>query len=644
MKAKLADAEATAVQQAIEELGKVTVKQKTDADVASIGVIGEKATALAALSGSYGAVAVSAAAAARAEALVAAYETASEKDQAEADRIMANLNAKLALIQSTAENTAGSFEGLTNHLNGFSKATDKASDAIEKQKKALESQKSALEKQKQQYDDVISAINWFYDKKIDDVEDSIEALEKENDLIQGQLDIYDGALDAIDRYYEKQQQALQDKIEAMESANDEKEREIALEKALQELKEAQNRKSVLQYEKGKGFTYTYDQSAIKEAQDNVDSAKEDIVKANIQAEIDKLQEYRDLWASIPTAKEEAEQDSQMIELLGANWEAILLEGRIENINSFKNRYLGLQQQIDDNTSLIESYNQKIEYYESLKEQWDELTRKYEEDTYIQLLIGAFGNDYENELLNGRTLRWEQFADDYYNIQVELKDITDKIEELAQRMESYANSIETSANNAIKAVEKLKDTSADLPIKTSQKDGKQITSFTAGGLGISASVKAKGGIVSKKDSGDLDYIAKSLGEDHMIGIQDGEAVIPKKSVENNPELVQGLISDTKNIDVVLKKYGWERCKVSDDIFIDPSFKNLDVFEQGIPLSVLPQFNLPKIELPKMNMSSDTQPISVNIGDIHVHGVDNVNGLSQEIINRLPNTLMQKLGSL
>ena len=41
---------------------------------------------------------------------------------------------------------------------------------------------------------------------------------------------------------------------------------------------------------------------------------------------------------------------------------------------------------------------------------------------------------------------------------------------------------------------------------------------------------------------------------------------------------------------------------------------------------------------------SQSMSINIGDIHVHGVDNVNGLSQEIINRLPNTLLQKLNKL
>lgn len=53
--------------------------------------------------------------------------------------------------------------------------------------------------------------------------------------------------------------------------------------------------------------------------------------------------------------------------------------------------------------------------------------------------------------------------------------------------------------------------------------------------------AKGGIISNKDSGDLDFVADSLGEDHTIVVQNGEAVISKESVEKNPEVVNALVN-------------------------------------------------------------------------------------------------------
>lgn len=542
--AKLADAEAAAVQQAIEELGKVTVESKTAADVASIGVIGEKATALSSLSGSYSAVAASAAAAAQAESLVAAYENASGNNKEKADEIMSNLNTKLTLIQNTSKNTSKSFGALSNHLNGFSKSSGKAKDStdaltksMEKQKKTLESQKDELEKQKQKYEDIISAINWFYDKQIEKQQDAIDNIEKQNDLLNKQLDEYDGVLNAIDRYYEKQQDALKDKIDALDKANDAKEKELALEKAQMALQEARSRKTKLIYSKGTGFTYQTDSKAIKDAEDNLENAQADKIKADLQAEIDKLQEYRDLWKEIPNIKQQAEEDSKMIELLGAEWESILLNGRIENINSFKDQYIGIQDQINNNEQLIASYEEKITYYEGLKEQWQQLTDKYKEDTYTQLLIGAFGNDFEDVLLNGRTERWDKFANDYYDIQVKLKDVTDQIEALTKRMEEYAAKMESSANRAVSAVKNAVNAASEL--NNISPAPYQSATNHASKHGY-ASGFAKGGIISDKDSSELDYIAKSLGEDHMVALRNGEAVIPEKTVKNNASLVKNLL--------------------------------------------------------------------------------------------------------
>ena len=356
---------------------------------------------------------------------------------ARADELLASIKSQASTMES-AYNPVVKYTGASKTAaaaqDKLKDSTDAVTEAMEKEKKALESTKSELEKQKQYYEDVAEAIDWFYDKQIEKQEKAIDSLEKENELLEERIDYYDGALSAIDRYYEKQIEKLEEQKDALNGNNKEVEASINLEKRQQELLEAKSRKTIGLYQKGKGIGYVTDNSAIKTAEENLAEAQRQKDEADIDAQIDKLKEYQSLWAEIPSVKEKAEQDSQMIQLLGAEWESILLEGRIQNITAFKDQYVGLQQQIDNNESMIASYEEKIAYYESLKTEWDNLLNKYTEDTYTQLLIGAFGNDFENELLNGRTGRWTQFAEDYYNIQVQLKEVTDQIESLAKRME------------------------------------------------------------------------------------------------------------------------------------------------------------------------------------------------------------------
>ena len=53
----------------------------------------------------------------------------------------------------------------------------------------------------------------------------------------------------------------------------------------------------------------------------------------------------------------------------------------------------------------------------------------------------------------------------------------------------------------------------------------------GGGGISISGRSKGGLITKKDSSPLDYMAKAIGEDHMVALEEGEIVINKKQAKS-----------------------------------------------------------------------------------------------------------------
>ena len=309
--------------------------------------------------------------------------------------------------------------------------------------------------------------------------------------------------------------------------------------------------------------------------------------------------------------------------------------------------------------MIASYEEKIAYYESLKTEWDNLLAKYTEDTYTQLLIGAFGNDFENELLNGRTGRWTQFAEDYYNIQVQLKDVTDQIESLAKRMEDYASRIESAANSALSAVKKLKETEAE-----TSSSGWYTGGWTSA---IKSSKKAKGGIITKEDEGDLDFVANSLGEDHMVALTEGEAVIPKETVVKNPEAIDSLLSgkklDLENYTAIregveIKRPEWT---IADD---DKTFtfagrqitmKEFNALSEQLANRIqntYPTFHRDVLNSMAVNKPFDYGNVPMNNGqqrnvtvefkgDIVLQGVQDVNGLARDIKHKLAGVVNQEL---
>ena len=103
-------------------------------------------------------------------------------------------------------------------------------------------------------------------------------------------------------------------------------------------------------------------------------------------------------------------------LWGKDYEQIILSNRLSDIISFKNSYISIQQQIDDNEGLIESYNEKVNYYNKLKEQWSDISKAYEqsqEDQYASMVLGA---QWERDVLSGRIDVLNNFKNQYIAIQ------------------------------------------------------------------------------------------------------------------------------------------------------------------------------------------------------------------------------------
>lgn len=318
--------------------------------------------------------------------------------------------------------------------------------------------KTMLEKQKDVYDRALSAITRRLQKEIDAWQAKIDALNDQNDILNDQKDNYDKILSAVSNVYDKeidrlneQKDLLQDQIDALNDKNDALDLQYRKEQALYALQKAQQQRTRKLYVEGKGYIYDTDNEAIRDAQKDLDDITNEELINSLQKEQDKIQEsidilekYKEKWNEIPDAWDKAVSEQLAIELWGQEYEKLILMNRTSDIENFKTKYLKIQSQINDNEQLIKSYEEKVEYYTKLKEQWQSLTDEYSnsvDDMYAKMLLGQ---SWEADVLNGRLSTLNNFRNQYNDIQKSISD-----------MAWQSANAQISALNAVKAAEATK---------------------------------------------------------------------------------------------------------------------------------------------------------------------------------------------
>lgn len=318
--------------------------------------------------------------------------------------------------------------------------------------------KTMLEKQKDAYDRALSAITRRLQKEIDAWQAKIDVLNDQNDALNDQKDNYDKILSAVSNVYDKeidrlneQKDLLQDQIDALNDKNDALDLQYRKEQALYALQKAQQQRTRKLYVEGKGYIYDTDNEAIRDAQKDLDDITNEELINSLQKEQDKIQEsidilekYKEKWNEIPDAWDKAVSEQLAIELWGQEYEKLILMNRTSDIENFKTKYLKIQSQINDNEQLIKSYEEKVEYYTKLKEQWQSLTDEYSnsvDDMYAKMLLGQ---SWEADVLNGRLSTLNDFRNQYNDIQKSISD-----------MAWQSANAQISALNAVKAAEATK---------------------------------------------------------------------------------------------------------------------------------------------------------------------------------------------
>lgn len=285
--------------------------------------------------------------------------------------------------------------------------------------------KDMIDEQKSIYDAALKGVTKLLDDEIDKWKDKIDVIEKNNDKLNEQKDKYDSILSAIQKVYDdeikkanKKKDSIQDVIDAMSDENDEYERQKKLQEAIYNLNKANSQKTKYLLKDGQ-FVYSTDNSAIRDAQDSLHDAKYDVDVANLKKQqddidnyIDTLNESKDKWNEISDAFSEAQDTMNLKQYLGSEYQRIILSNNLADIENFKNQYVAVESQINSNEQLKTSYEEKVDYYNNLKQQWEDCTSKYDDEKnklYASQILGA---NWEAEVLSGRQQTLANFTSEY----------------------------------------------------------------------------------------------------------------------------------------------------------------------------------------------------------------------------------------
>lgn len=285
--------------------------------------------------------------------------------------------------------------------------------------------KDMIDEQKSIYDAALKGVTKLLDDEIDKWQDKIDVIEKSNDKLNKQKDKYDSILSAIQKVYDdeiekanKKKDSIQDIIDAMSDENDEYERQKKLQEAIYNLNKANSQKTKYLLKDGQ-FVYSTDNSAIRDAQDSLHDAQYDVDVANLKKQqddidnyIDTLNEFKDKWNEISDAFSEAQDAMNLKQYLGSEYQRIILSNNLADIENFKNQYVAVESQINSNEQLKTSYEEKVDYYNNLKQQWEDCTSKYDDEKnklYASQILGA---NWESEVLSGRLQTLNNFTSEY----------------------------------------------------------------------------------------------------------------------------------------------------------------------------------------------------------------------------------------
>lgn len=216
-----------------------------------------------------------------------------------------------------------SLEARNEYIDGVIAQTEAEITAVQKTKEALQDKEKDLQEQvanlgvdelltaaivetRANISDVDKKLNVLYDTinklkglRKDLTDDDKKEDNSLSDKLQQQIDYYKTIISAVetvrDKYTEaidKEIDALNDGKDALKEANDERQRELDLIEARNNLENAKKRK-VWVYSEANGFQQVQDEKAVREAEEKYRDAIQDVQEAEIDKQIDALEKKKE---------------------------------------------------------------------------------------------------------------------------------------------------------------------------------------------------------------------------------------------------------------------------------------------------------------------------------------------------------------
>lgn len=251
------------------------------------------------------------------------------------------------------------------------KATKDNTKALEENKKALEKQKKALEKQKDALEKESNKLKIYGQAALNEIEKRINALNKEKE--------------AQDKAYESQIKELEKKKTALQKANDEEDRAIKLAELQDALAKAKAQRTVRVYTKNEGFVWRADQSAVDDAQNNLDEQKrtwknDDVLQA-VDDEIERINNLKDAYdesieSQIDNLNDLKDKWNEIISLIGTDWDdyqaqleaaalfnSMSLDGMAGALDGYKDNVIANMKAIGETSAEIDKVTDAIDALE-----------------------------------------------------------------------------------------------------------------------------------------------------------------------------------------------------------------------------------------------------------------------------------------
>ena len=478
--AKLDEAQATAVTQAMTELNAIANGEAAQSTTNYITGNAALMDSLAKLSGSYEGVAQAAMTAAQAQELSAQISAASAKDKTATENVMKGLDTKLKLIQSTKNAiSAGNFASVSKKTSKSGSSSKSSKDEL---KEAFETEYNLLKHNlemeyitEEQYYNGVQALNEKYFAGKEEYLDDYRKYEEEvykglksyyKSYCDDMMDYYDKKLDASKMSYKEYCDSVSKMLADMHNSGkiSDKDWYDYTKTMLKKQKDAYDRalSAITRRLQKEIDAWQAKIDALNDQNDVLNDQKDNYDKilsavSNVyDKEIDRLNEQKDLLQDQIDAlndKNDAldlqyRKEQALYALQKAQQQRtrkLYVEGKGYIYDTDNEAIRDAQKDLDDitNEELINSLQKEqdkiqesIDILDKYKEKWNEIPDAWDKAVSEQLAIELWGQEYEKLILLNRTSDIENFKTKYLKIQSQINDNEELIKSYEEKVDYY----------------------------------------------------------------------------------------------------------------------------------------------------------------------------------------------------------------